>query len=284
MFKKKSSSLLITVILHLSLYGTTYDLKYEPIDVVMPCHEKDIDTLDACIAGIRANISNVNRVIIVSDRRLTDKAEWFDESQFPFSKWDLALEIFNGDQQKALEFVRAPNTRVGWIFKQMVNLYSAFVVPGVSSNILVIDADTIFLRPVSFLNELGGGLYNPGTENHRPYFDHGARLIPGFKKVFTKYSGISHHLLFQRAILEDLHTTIIKTHGLEPWKAICRCIDHKELYASCMADYELYFNFAFERTNQIEIRTLKWANVAGLDIRNYVANGFDYVSCHTYMR
>lgn len=276
--------LIILIVGGNDLFGVHYNFINEPIDVVMPCHEKDVPTLDLCIDGIRKNIKNVNRIIVISNRRLTNKAEWFDEKLFPFDKTSIAHEIFRNNPIKAHQLLRDPKTRVGWIFKQIVNLYSWCVIPNVSSNILVIDTDTIFLRPVEFLDASGAGLYNPGTENHRPYFEHGARLIPGFKKMFNQYSGISHHLLFQRAVMEDLHRVISETHGVEPWRAICRCIDPKEVPGSCMADYELYFNFVFARTNQVKIRHLKWANVAGLDIRYYIANQYDYVSCHSYMR
>ena len=36
------------------------------IDVVIPAHEKDIDTLDVCIDAIRANVKDVRRIIVAS--------------------------------------------------------------------------------------------------------------------------------------------------------------------------------------------------------------------------
>ena len=43
------------------------------IDVVIPAHKKDIDTLDLCIDGIRKNVKDVRRIIVVSKEKLTDK-------------------------------------------------------------------------------------------------------------------------------------------------------------------------------------------------------------------
>ena len=51
----------------------------DPIDVIIPCTDKDLETLDLCIQGIRKNGPNIRRVIIISDQKLTEKAEWFDE-------------------------------------------------------------------------------------------------------------------------------------------------------------------------------------------------------------
>ena len=72
---------------HLFTYAqskTHYPLIDDPIDVVLVTHPKDKGTLDYCIDGIRENCSKVRRVIVVSSKKLTNKAEWFNENQFPF--------------------------------------------------------------------------------------------------------------------------------------------------------------------------------------------------------
>jgi hypothetical protein len=66
----------------------------------------------------------------------------------------------------------------------------------------MLDADTVFLNPVSFLNITNAGMYNPGDEYHLPYFKHATKLIPGFYKYHPQYSGISHHMIFQRPVIE----------------------------------------------------------------------------------
>ena len=72
------------------LHSTTYSVTNDAIDVVIPCTDKDLDTLDLCIDGIRNNCQQIRRIITISDRRLTEKAEWIDEKQFPFSKENIA--------------------------------------------------------------------------------------------------------------------------------------------------------------------------------------------------
>jgi hypothetical protein len=261
-----------------------YDLNNDPIDVVMPCHEKDIPTLNECIDGVRKNVVNVGRVIVVSERKLTDQAEWVPESDYPFNKKSIAVEIF-GNTHQAEQCLKNPKNRMGWIFKQITNFYHMRVIPGLSSNVLVIDCDTIFLRPIEFIDKKTlGGLYCPGTENHIPYFEHGKRIIPEFKKIFPQYSGISHHMLFQKTILDDMLNTIEKHGSAECWKVFCRAIDLAHVWGSPSADYELYFNFAFERTNQVKLRSLKWKNTSDINTKKYYQRGFDFYSCHHYMR
>jgi len=261
-----------------------FTFTFDPIDVVIPCHKKDLVTLKRVIRGARKNVKNLGRIIVVSSERLTEDAEWFDERNFPFTKETIAYEIFQ-DETQARAFLDSPKTRIGWIFQQFLKDYSIFVIPGISSNVLIIDADTIFRRPVRFQDPVtGAGLYNPGTENHPPYFRHLERVLPGFRKVFPQYSGISHHMLFQRSVMEALFIDITNAHGKEPWKVFCEMIDKNELYGSCMCvEYELYFNYIFARSNLVKIRQLKWINIPFHQFKALKNRGFDYLSCHAYL-
>ena len=283
LFSKKMTSYWFNLVDTWGLTKVSYRLEEAPIDVIIPCIAKDKITLDLCIEGIRKNGKNIRRIIVLSPEPLTDKAEWFDEKKFPFTKYDVAVEITQ-DEKKARELLRG-NSRVGWIYQQFLKFYAPFVIPGISSNVLLLDADTVFLRPVAFVGPAGEGLYNPGEEYHKPYFRHAAKLIPGFKRVFKEYSGISHHMLFQKSVLQDLMSEIKLYHHVEPWKALCHSIDPKHLSLSSLSEYEIYFNFVFMRTSQMKVRPLKWANINSLDeIASYQEKGYDYVSCHAYLR
>ena len=61
------------------------------IDVVIPAHKKDLATLEYAIDGIRKNIADVRRIIVVSKEKYTDKAEWFDEALYPFLTQKLVI-------------------------------------------------------------------------------------------------------------------------------------------------------------------------------------------------
>jgi Family of unknown function (DUF6492) len=257
----------------------------EPIDVVIPCIEKDLETLDTCIKGIKENCSQIRHIYVVSSKKLTDQAIWFDEKNFPFSKKKVTLYLFQNDKYSAQKYMTIKGNRVGWYFQQLLKLYAPLVIPNISSNVLVLDADTIFLKPVTFLNDSGGPLFNPLEENHTPYFEHAARLTDGLvKRINPAYSGIAHHMLFQRAILKDLITTVQNIHGDKFWKAFCSCINLDDIHAGA-SEYEIYFNFALSRTDKAKIRKLKWGNIYRLsEIPHYKEADFDYVSCHDWLR
>ncbi len=270
----------------LVLAGDTFDFaKEEPIDVIIPCAPKDIRSLELCIEGIKTYGINVNRVIVISSEPLSNLAEWFDEAQFPFCKEQVAHQIFK-DKGKAEAYLKSNKDRSGWILQQLLKLYASFVIPNISSNILCLDSDTIFLKPVSFYDEeTGAGFFNPGVEYHKPYFEHAQRLIPGFQKIHKNYSGISHHMLIQRPILQTLFQVVEEYHQKEFWCAFCDCIDQKYLWPSCASEYEIYFNFTLSCTDQCKIRKLHWKNIPFRQLESHRKRGqCDYVSCHTYLR
>ncbi|MFH1254838.1 MAG: hypothetical protein V1646_05430, partial [bacterium] len=263
-----------------------FDFKYkfsnDPIDVVIPCIKKDQRTLDLAISGIKKNGCNIRNIYLVAPEKLSSNATWIDEKSFPFTQKDIAMQIFDNDEVKASEYMNCKDSRAGWIYQQMLKFYAPFVIPGISQNVLILDADTVFLRPVKFQAQSGAAFFNPSPEYYPPYFDHAYRVIPGFRKVFAQYSGISHHMLFQVCVLEDLFQNIRKVHNVEPWIAIVKNIAKKDLFGSGISEYEMYFNFLFSHDSQVQIRPLKWVESGNLKkIDEYKNSGYDYVSFHS---
>ena len=276
---------LIFFFLLLNLFGhaeendqikTHYALTDDPIDVVIVSHPKDAETLDFCIEGIRENCMKIRRIIVVSPVKLTKKAEWFDEKRFPFSKDDVAHIIGRGNKQK----IRSP----GWYYQQLLKLYAPFVIPGISSNVLVIDADTIFMNPVEFLNDSFGGLFCFGHQGrNEEYFKHAERLVPGYARIYPEVYSVCHHMLFQKRILKDLFRTVEKSYDKEFWIAFCLCVDSPR--GRRASEYEIYYNYALNHTDQVALRELKWTSSGcPAEMERFKREGYHFVSFHTYMR
>lgn len=260
-----------------------FELPANPIDVVICCHEKDKAIIKLCIQGVKNFVKGARRIIVISEKSYTTEAEWFDERKFPFSKRSIEKEFSLIDPLFKKDFNKIK--RVGWYFKQLMNFYAAFVIPNISTNILILDADTVFLQPVEFLDEDQTMLHVTGVENYKAYFEHMERLLPGLKRVIEEHSGISHHMLFQTPILKDLFHLVESHHKLEFWKAYCRCVEPKEIAFSGAADYEIYFNFVLMRCGQIKIRPLKWKNITEISLLNkYKKEKYDFISWHSYSR
>ncbi len=263
-----------------------YPLTDEPIDVVLVTHPKDKETLEHAIIGVRTYGKNIGRVIVVSNEPLTDNAEWFDEKLYPFSKDDVALEIGRGDQEVADEFFARGGHPPGWYYQQLLKLYAAYVIPNISSNILVLDSDSVFINDVEFLNEQNGGLLcihsKKATKGH--YCRHAERMLPSYSPIYTDVNSVNHHMLFQKPILDDLFKEIEEARNEPLWKVFCHEVDLSRKYGSG-SEYELYFNFALNHTSQVSIRELKRRASATFDKMNLYKNeGFILLSYHSYMR
>jgi hypothetical protein len=276
-------SILFFFCLHLSLQAKSYVLENDPIDVVFVSHPKDQETLNYAIDGIRENAA-VRRIIVVSSIQLSDKAEWYDEKDFPFSKDDIRSAITRGDKAKAKTFFQDTHYGPAWYYQQLLKLYSPYVIPGISSNVLIIDADTIFMNPVEFLNDSFGGLFCVNHGSKKPgYFAHAKRLVPNYKRIYPKYYSVCHHMLFQKPILDDLFSTVEKYHHKPFWVAFCEAVSLKKNLGA--SEYEIYYSFALNQTKQVGIRELKWENSPALEKRDtFKAEGYQFVSFHTYLR
>lgn len=259
-----------------------YPLTNDWIDVVIVSHPKDKQTLELCIEGIRQNCTMIRRVIVVSPEPLSEQAEWFNEADFPFTKEQVFLQIGKGNLMMAKSFFQR-NRNLGWYYQQLLKLYASFVIPDISSNVLVLDADTVFLNPVDFLNEKQGGLFCVSTLRAMEiYFSHAKRLVPGYKRIHPEAYSVCHHMLFQKAIMLDLFNTVENYHKTPFWKAFCDCVDIQRGGAS---EYEIYYNFALSHSNQPELRPLKWKNSGELEkLEWFRQEGYHFISFHTYLR
>lgn len=277
--------LIFALCLKTSLSWAEYEFIKEPIDVVIPCSSKDIDTLDLCIQGVKENCHDVRRIIVVSETRLTDKAEWFSEKSYPFNKKQVALHLLKKDKKKAKDYIAEPGSRLGWYYQQLLKFYAPLVIPGISSNVLIVDSDVIFMKPVKFLNSHHAGLYATCGDYNHGYLQHAARLVPGLKRVHKDHSGIVDHMLFQRPVIEDLFRRVEKHHRNEFYQAFCECVKTDFLKGSGASEYEIYFNFAFTQSKKVEVRFLMFTHSGFLEkIPEFKAKGFDFITFHRWLR
>lgn len=250
------------------------------IDVIIPAHEKDIAILDYSIKSIKKNIAGVRRIIIVSKKQFSFRAEFFDESKYPFS-YD---EIAN----------LSHNVRVGWHYQQLLKLYAPFVIKDLLDNILIVDADTVFYKKVNFFDE-NKALYNISKDQnlekskfHQESFQHIITLIPDIKnklpKKYHNISGVCHHMLFQKDILQDLFNQVIANDKIDQdfYKIFLK---HSQ-GGNSVSEYNLYFYFILSfYHDKIKTRNLKYKNCANFrPLLENLRKKYHYCSYHDYMR
>ncbi len=239
-------------------------------DIVIPLGPNDEDIIQKQIVYTKANVVGYRNIYIVtrSPGLVVDGCTIVSEDVFPFSI-DTVAEMFG------------PSDRNGWFFQQLIKLYAGLCIPGILENYLVVDADTFFLRPVTFF-EKGVPLYNVGHEHHHPYFSHMARMHPSLGRVHQDMSGICHHMMFNRTSLGRLFFLVEQRHGFTMpfWHLFLKMVENEHQHAAGASEYEMYFNFLIIHGLPMKIRRLSWANVWSAPTD---AN-YDYVAWHWYSR
>lgn len=238
------------------------------IDVVIPTCLKDLDTLEIVIAHAKRFVKDIGNIYVISDKEYTKNAIHIPESLFPFNKEDVYKYI--------------PNFRCSWYYQQLLKLYAHVVITQLSDSFLILDSETIFYKPVNFVDDEGRGLYCVSDEKSPAYYAHMRRFVPELKSyvngVHPQYSGIVHHMLFQRCILDDLFIRTEKTHNTCFWKAFLNVVEDLIGGAS---EYEIYFCFAFAmHPDKVAIRHLNWA----LSDTVLESSDRDFLTAHAHLR
>ena len=237
-------------------------------DIVIPVGPCDLDMLNCMIQSTKKNVLGYRNIYLVSyDPNIqVDSCITVSETIFPFQKTTIAQYL-------------GENERNGWYLQQLLKLYAGFVIKDILNDYLVIDLDTIFVRKTKFFNEEGMPLYNFGTENHMEYFRHMARMDSSlFRKA--PYSGICHHMMFQKHILEEMFARIESQHKEPFFQTFLKCVDSKHILYSGASEYELYFQYLhIYHADKFRIRQLTWVDNAQI-----IDENMDYVCYHYYNR
>ena len=252
-----------------------------PIDVFMPALEKDADMLRLSVKAVHQNVMHpISNIYIVAppDSQVLKGIASDEGCIFVSEEEVVPLDI------RSIKYQVRGYDRSGWIYKMLCNLAADTVCK--ERYILVLDADTIFIRPQIFVYR-GRPLFNLSDEYHCPYFEANARLLelrPPLCRAFT-----THYMLFDADVLRELRTAIATKSQLAWYDAIVKAIDTTEL--SGFSDYELYGSFYLRCTARPCILNY-WSNIsltidryAELDalVKEYEATHAS-LSLHSYQR
>jgi len=209
------------------------------IDVIIPTHVKDIETLELCIEGVKRSVIGLNKIYVISKDKLTDNAEWIPESAFPFSLVEVSDII-------------GETWRTTWYYQQVLKFYAHEACEELLDNYMTVDSDTIFLRPIDFINKENNSVYMNYNvcENYQAYFEHMFKLVPGLNK-FDEKSGVTHSMVFSRDVLDELKKTVELNHGHPLWYAFFDITNHhyhtlrdqSHAAGGRASEFEIYFNY-----------------------------------------
>lgn len=255
-------------------FVSSRDTNINVFDVVIPVGPCDVSFLEKHVQYIQQNVMGFRNIylIVYDDTIKIPGCITISESVFPFSKSDILFP--------SVHIGKVLYNRDGWYLQQLLKIYSMFVIPNILENILIIDADTVFLRPTHFIQN-NKFFYGYSSENHLPYFKHAAKLHPSFTKNDPNKSGIVHYMMFQRKYLKKIMDMVEQRHENPFWRVFLDQVDTTE--GSSASEYELYFNYMLRMfPDKIELRELPTSSVSSYN--DITTQHSVVVSCHAYKR
>jgi hypothetical protein len=250
------------------------------LDIVLPAIEKDLAILPYAVESVRQWVKHPIKNIYV----ISPESEMIKEvcrnlncifinetSILPFKKNDLHYTINGADKSN-------------WLYQQFLK-YSIDSVCA-QEHILILDADTVLLRPQVF--EIDNKIvFLHSDEHHQSYFNLYKQLFG--KETLTNLSFVSHQVLMQKSKLIELKNEIEFRHGDDKWY---NCI-LKQLESSNdfrMSEYEIYGQWMLQNyPNEIEREywfniPCKPKNILKMNqIKNTLLKKYRSVSFHSYL-
>ena len=255
-------------------------------DIVIPLGQNDISIIDKQLGYTIKNVIGFRYIYIVTNSSIIENTVLMDSigehNANTHANTHANIIIINEGIYpftiKTVGSFHGESKRNGWYLQQLLKLYAGHVIPNILPRYLVIDSDTLFLKPISFI-ERNMCKYNYGDQFHSPYFIHMGKLHPSLKRRIPTMSGICHHMMFETEYTNKLFNIIEHYHRDKFYNVFLNKVVEYQL--SGASEYEMYFNYMLAvHPHKIIVRKLKWENVSTLDN----INDNDYISYHWYRR
>jgi hypothetical protein len=199
------------------------------ITVVIPAVEKDADVLEQCLCSVQQFIQNTIAAIWVVAPESTRIRALASKVNAIFVPEDQLLPLP----------AAALKTR-GWVLQQLIKLNACHHVE--TTDYLVLDADTIFLRPQNFFcNGLSVLRY---SDQYELLYNRSLEMIFGNPRRFP-VSFVTHHMLFNVTEMKGLLHLIEQRFGRPWWQAILHEVDKG--HPVSFSEYELYGHFVLSQ-------------------------------------
>lgn len=273
------------------------------IDVVIPVAPKDYAKLSSCVRNIlNHSLTPIHRIYIVSedDSALSELSVGTSlihvkDSDFPFTKRDIET-VF---AEKNCFYSHS-----SWYYQQLLKFYIYRVIPGLLPHTLILDSDYSFIRDIKFLTDDGKLILSSGYPfkwllNTRKYpesvthihADFSQKLLPGWSPA-NVFSGMQHHMMFRKDIINEILLLAENKHKREFWKAFIENVEVTKWNAA--SEYVICYHYMLNNhNNKVATRHLKACDIiydskAENDALEKAAelrrrSEFQAVGCHAFL-
>ncbi len=208
-----------------------YRNKLKFYDVFLPIGPLDIDIAEKSIRNKISYLPGLREIFYCSKNKLSIDAVFIPETSYPFSEESLT----------ALRSERSE--KIGWYHAQLKQFYLHTVERATLDFYAAICTDLFFLKLYELFdgNDLPRYMYGAGP-THPPSLAHMQTLHPQLR-CFDGRSAVSHHMIFERSILDRLMREVESFSGMPFWQAFISKIDEQHFFGTGTSDYDVYFNY-----------------------------------------
>lgn len=215
------------------------------LTVVVPAAEKDAPVLTHCLCSIREMIRHelVEIWVVAPESATLRNIAVAEDCKFV-------------PEDEILPRSAAELKCRGWVLQQFIKLNASALVS--TPDYLVVDSDTVFLRSQSFFR--GGRSVLRYSDQYELLYNRSLELVFGHPRRFP-VSFVTHHMLFNVALVKELLHLIEKRFDRPWWEAILHRVDQG--HPISFSEYELYGHLVVSRSKWRKDFTLEYWH--GLD-------------------
>jgi len=257
-------------------------------DVFILLHPKDMSVLPYCINSIVRYVRpKVRKITVVSEKLYPELKKIFEKHNVSFLKESFIFPGFKITDMEKITY--NGEDRRGWYFQQFLKWEIARTTD--AEHYVVVDADTVFIKPINFIKDNKYVFYRSNQYN-RPYFE-------TYKKLFgylpeREQSFISNFMIFNSEIVKKIIFKIEKKYNNKKkwYEIVLENINRSE--QSAFSEYETFGYFAskhypdlFLSKPALNLNLFRFSkNIKLHPIVKTLARlaGFNSVSYHNYNR
>lgn len=215
----------------LSIGTVIYKNSRQFYDAFMPIGPSDYDIAKSSLQNKIENLPGLREIYYCAKKDLFIDAVYLPESSYPFSEHELAS-------------LRDENSeRTGWYHAQLKQFYLYSVDQSALDFYVALCTDLYFLRPYELFDEKKLPIYMYGAgPTHQPSLNHMMKLHPQLR-CFDGRSAVSHHMIFERSVIERLLREVKNYTGKLFWQIFIESIDKVHYLGAGTSDYDIYFNY-----------------------------------------
>ena len=217
--------------------------------------KKDLKMLKQSLSNsldVLRNFEVPKVTVIVQSRSIQDAMDELEEFSIP-------IEVLN-EEEVISRFSRDLlskkfGSRYGWALQQFLKLHA--VLSNNECATLVVDSDTLLVKPRNWIDSNGVQVLMPTEECHTQYYDFLSQMN---LRVNRDFSFISHHMVYQPLLLRQCILEIGVESIEELIKVVCSFEFQEASESFFSLDYEMYAQFLFNNYPEF-CRIEKWGNI-----------------------